>query len=689
MQNIGTYSRHLSVLPGLQSLLGQPVVHLRAGRSPRAAQVDTIVGWGLRPTTRKPRLIARREALPFIALEDGFLRSFGTGAAYPTLSLVVDPIGIYYAADRASTLECLLQSDQDLLTGAGADYVQARAQFVCLGLSKYNLAPDLQTLPGPADRRRVLVVDQTVGDASVEYGLANETSFAQMLQAAKDENPDALIFVKTHPEVSGGAKKGFLSNTQQDERTFLLRDPASPASLFRQIDQVYVVTSHMGFEALLHGLKVTCFGMPWYAGWGATHDRLKCERRKRQRSVDELFAAAYLHYTRYLNPETLERGNIFDVMKWLTLQRHMHQALTGRTIAVGYRRWKAENVRPFLSTDPTRVHFVANARAAEALFPTPEDRLVVWGASPDEAIVELSQQSGASLLRMEDGFVRSVGLGSDFVPPGALVLDRRGLYFDARQTHDLELLLNNRSFTGADIERARRVRQLIVDNALTKYNIEPTYPAKWADGNRHTILVPGQVEDDASIRFGCGDVRDNLSLLRAARSANPNAFIVYKPHPDVLVRNRHGNVHTQEALHFADHIETQVSIVSCIESASEIHTMTSLSGFDALIRNKRVVTYGSPFYAGWGLTTDHRPPLRRTRRLELDQLIAGVMLHYPLYWDWTLNGYTTCEGALHRIIQQKSKLVHNKDFLGVRKSYVQRQCYKLRLWARAKFLVTR
>ena len=676
-------------MPGLYSALGHPVVHLRKRKSPRSANVDAIAGWGLRPTTRKPRLLAQREALPFIALEDGFLRSFGTGPTYPTLSLVVDDEGIYYAADRPSALERLLQSEQDLLVGAGSDYALARAEFISLGLSKYNLAPDLPTLPRANSGRRILVVDQTVGDASVEYGLANAATFAQMLQAAKDENPDATIYVKTHPEVSGGAKKGFLSDTQQDSRTVLLREPASPASLFRQMDQVYVVTSHMGFEALLHGVKVTCFGMPWYAGWGATQDRLKCDRRVRRRNVDELFAAAYLHYTRYLNPETLERGTIFDVMSWLALQRRMQHALEGRTIAVGYRRWKAENVRPFLHSNPARVHFVADATAAATISPGPQDRLVVWGATPNAQVVSLAGSSGAALLRMEDGFVRSVGLGSDFVPPNALVLDSRGIYFDARQPHDLEELLNNYSFTSRDLERARKVRQLIIDNALTKYNIEPTHLPSWRNCNRPIVLVPGQVEDDASISFGCGDVRKNLTLLQAAREARPDAFLVYKPHPDVTVRNRMGKVLRNEALRFADHIETEVSIVSCIDAATEIHTMTSLSGFDALLRGKKVVTYGSPFYAGWGLSVDHRPPARRNRKLKIDELIAGVMLHYPIYWDWTLNGYTTCEGALHRIIQRKSELANGEAFGGLRKTYFQRQSHKLKLWAKAKFLVTR
>jgi capsular polysaccharide export protein len=270
-----------------------------------------------------------------------------------------------------------------------------------------------------------------------------------------------------------------------------------------------------------------------------------------------------------------------------------------------------------------------------------------------------------------------------------LVIDARGIYFDARQPSDLELLLNSHQFTDEDRHRASVVRKLIVQNQLTKYNIEPVSKPTWHQTNRRIVLVPGQVEDDASIRFGCGEVSDNLSLLKAARKTCPDALLVYKPHPDVVVRNRKGRVHRNDALRYADVIETEVSIVSCIEACDELHTMTSLSGFDALLRRKSVFVYGKPFYAGWGLTTDCIQIPRRTRPLDLDELVAGTMLYYPFYWDWTLNGYTTCEAAILQIIRTRDRLTANRCLTSVRKTYFQRQIHKLKLWAKTGFLLSR
>jgi len=335
------------------------------------------------------------------------------------------------------------------------------------------------------------------------------------------------------------------------------------------------------------------------------------------------------------------------------------------------------------------VHFVPNAKAAAKLTPKQEDRLVVWGASPSAAVTALASQSGATLLRMEDGFVRSIGLGSDFVPPHSLVTDARGLYFDARKPSDLEQLLNTHAFTDEDRRRARVVRDLIVTHGLTKYNIEATEEPSWRNAGERIVLVPGQVEDDASIKFGCTLTRDNLALLEATRRACPDAFIVYKPHPDVMVRNRAGRVHREDALRYADAIETTESIVGCIEAADELHTMTSLSGFDALLRGKRVVVHGKPFYAGWGLTEDREMPSRRDRTLTLDELVAGALLHYPLYWDWTLNGFTTAEAAIRQLAEKRQRLIADNRLPSVQKTYLQRQLHKLRLWAKAGFLVTR
>ena len=251
---------------------------------------------------------------------------------HTSLSLVVDDTGIHYDCTRPSAIEQWLASNDTLLDqGTANDVVRARALIAAHGLSKYNDAPALgrveaamgRPLLRPDDRQRVLVVDQTSGDLSIAFGAASARSFHEMLAAALADHPRATVYVKTHPETTSGRKPGHFTHLQESDRVVVLRQAIEPLSLLRQVDAVYVVSSTLGFEAVMAGKPVTCFGLPWYAGWGVTQDRQRCVRRTRTRSVDELFAAAYLHYARYLNPETHERGTIFDVIEWLIRQRCM------------------------------------------------------------------------------------------------------------------------------------------------------------------------------------------------------------------------------------------------------------------------------------------------------------------------------------------------------------------------------
>jgi capsular polysaccharide export protein len=327
------------------------------------------IGWGAKPSAKRAAWYAACSGGKSLQLEDGFLRSFGTGENFPSLSLVVDKLGIYYDSTCASALEALLASDVDVLEGIAADVVRARALVLTHRLSKYNHAADWELggrlgsdsgSPHPSPLlggegvnagmevdagvvKAVLVIDQTAGDMSVSLGGASADTFAAMLAAARAENPQATIYVKTHPEVTSGRKGGYLTQVQDGvvdgQHTVVLRQAINPLSLIEQMDRVYVVTSTMGFEALLAGKPVSVFGMPWYAGWGATDDRQTCPRRlprvSRQRSVNDLFAAAYFHYTRYLNPETHERGTIFDVIAWLVRQRRMAGLLDVQAVPHG------------------------------------------------------------------------------------------------------------------------------------------------------------------------------------------------------------------------------------------------------------------------------------------------------------------------------------------------------------------
>ena len=147
------------------------------------------------------------------------------------------------------------------------------------------------------------------------------------------------------------------------------------------------------------------------------------------------------------------------------------------------------------------------------------------------------------------------------------------------------------------------------------------------------MLVPGQVEDDASIRLGSPQLRSNLELLGAVRERHPDAFILYKPHPDVEAGFRRGHIPRQRAASLADLIVSKGSILHLIGVCDQVETITSLAGFEALLRGKPVATHGQPFFAGWGLTEDLCPVSRRTRRRSVDELVAAALILYPRYID--------------------------------------------------------
>lgn len=324
-------SAGLARIPTLAALL-QGEVLIDARSATRHPRLMGVLAWGRKASARQAERRANRLGLPVRWLEDGLLRSFLPGPQHPPLSLLVDDEGVPYDAARPSALESLLNSAEHLLAGGMAEQAaRARALIDRHGLSKYNHAPSLRrrhTVAGCAalrqgDRQRILLVDQTAGDLSIAHGGAGPQRFAAMLRAALEEHPRATVYVKTHPEVSLGRKRGHFTHLRDSDRVVVLHEPIEPRSLIVEMDQVFVVTSTLGFEALLAGKPVTCFGRPWYAGWGVTQDREVMARRSRHRDVDELFAAAYLRGARYFNPETHGRGTVFDVIHWLIRQRRM------------------------------------------------------------------------------------------------------------------------------------------------------------------------------------------------------------------------------------------------------------------------------------------------------------------------------------------------------------------------------
>jgi capsular polysaccharide export protein len=230
------------------------------------------------------------------------------------------------------------------------------------------------------------------------------------------------------------------------------------------------------------------------------------------------------------------------------------------------------------------------------------------------------------------------------------------MYYDASKVSDLEQLLQTTEISPFLLERARLLRERIVKYELTKYNqaAKPSHNAtvslKELAAERKMILVPGQVETDASIKFGSPTIRQNMALLQTVRAANSDAYLIYKPHPDIVAGLRAKGEGENQARQWCDALITDHAIGELLSQVDEVHLLTSLTGFEALLRGKQVTCYGQPFYAGWGLTTDKEPISRRTRRLSLDELVAAALILYPTYVSPSTQHYLTAEQALDELL---------------------------------------
>lgn len=351
--------------------------------------------------------------------------------------------------------------------------------------------------------------------------------------------------------------------------------------------------------------------------------------------------AALLAAARGVSPWTGERLSLGDAVEAQALLRDAAMRARGPVGLVGMSPWKRGCLRPFLTGPdgpPQAARSAAEARARGW-------RPVLWGAAEGGAGAE-------DALRVEDGFLRSVGLGLRHTPPLSLAIDALPPHFDATRPNGFEAVVAAAAFTPGLLGRARRLRERIAALGLTKYNLAGGGSLPEALG-REAVLAAGQVESDASIRLGARAIRTDLALLEAARARWPDALIVYKPHPDVLTGLRPGGAPAAAAAALGVHVAAGVATTAALAWADRVATMTSLIGFEALLRGKAVSTFGRPFYAGWGLTDDADPP-PRSRRLSLDELVAAALILYPRYIDPATGLPCPPEIALDALVRERA-----------------------------------
>jgi len=599
---------------------------------------DGVAIWGQSPTAWRGAAIAGSRGVPLVRIEDAFLRSLHPGRAgrEGPLGLLVDPQGVHFDSSRPSRLEDILQTADFTESNILDSAVGLIAQIQHLGLSKYNNFDDELPAPPPG---YVLVIDQTRGDASITGAGASAATFRQMLEAARRENPETRLVLRTHPETAAGLRPGHFGPADAGGRVSLMTAPVLPQRLLAGAAKVYTVSSQMGFEAILSGHRPRVFGQPFYMGWGLSEDEAPLPRRTRRLTPAELFAGAMLLAPLWYDPCRDRLCGLQDVIRQLEAEIRAYREDRNGHVAFGMRLWKRPRLQSiFGRCRPLR--FRDDPAAAAALARQSGRGLLVWaGKEP--------QDFGRPCLRVEDGFLRSRGLGAELVAPLSLVTDDLGIYYDPTRPSRLERLIGGPLPPGG-AERAQALVDRLRAARLSKYNLPGRPLPPLPPG--HRILVPGQVEDDASIRLGAGPVRTNLALLQAVRAARPGAVILYKPHPDVEAGLRPGAIPEAALAGLADRVLRHADPAELLDTVQEVWTMTSLLGFEALLRGLPVTCLGAPFYAGWGLTEDLGPvPERRTARPDLAQLVHAALVAYPRYWDPVSQRPCPVEVALERL----------------------------------------
>ncbi|MFB2594195.1 capsular polysaccharide biosynthesis protein [Paracoccus sp. p4-l81] len=585
---------------------------------PRAG--EGVIVWGRGPYAHRGEWAAARAGVPLIRAEDAFLRSVHPGRARrrAALGLLLDPVGVHYDASRPSRIEVMLAAGPTTDTTLRARAVDGIARLRAADLSKYNSHDPDAALPEPG---YVLVIDQTRGDASIRFGGADAARFAMMLAQARADHPDRTIVVKSHPEVARGLRPGHFTPADLQPGEVWLDGPVSPWKLLAGAAAVYAVTSQLGYEAVLAGHRPVIFGQPFYAGWGLTEDRAApLPRRGITHDAASLFAVTHLTAPIWVSP-CLDRCLTFEeAVDQLEAEARAWREDRAGYVALNMRLWKRRFLNGFFGQErPLRF-----ARDAHQALRSGRP-VLVWGSAP--------APDGA--IRVEDGFLRSRGLGAELVPPVSLIADRTGgVYYDPAAPLRIEAAMAEPLPPGG-AARARRLAQAIRDAGISKYNLTPgalpDLPPR--NGSRLRILVPGQVEDDASIRLGGGAVRRNLDLLRAARAVHPGAFIIFKPHPDVQAGLRPGAVDDTQAAGLADLVVNDADPLALIGAVDRVWTMTSTLGFEALLRGCPVTCLGAPFYAGYGLTDDLGPAPARRQPADLAALIHACLIAAPRYRD--------------------------------------------------------
>ena len=282
---------------------------------------------------------------------------------------------------------------------------------------------------------------------------------------------------------------------------------------------------------------------------------------------------------------------------------------------------------------------------------------VVWGLNTCIPLQRLIKKKKCQIYRIEDGFIRGIGSNSAMGRKKSLIIEKDNLHYGNLGTSHFERALSNTEYTDQMRCRANELIGKIRNFGILKYNFPLSRKVREYKSRKIKILIPLQIDSGWSISVS-GNRYNSSDLPEIVRERSPDSYIILKTPPDFSaeqvrnVRSKYRNV--------VDYIESELDLDVVLHQVDEVVTVSSTTGFEALIRGKRVVVYGEPFFAGWGLTTDNHVVKNRGRKLELSELVYTSLIDYPYYYSYGKKKQSEVEPIIEEILNEKERIESSK-----------------------------
>jgi hypothetical protein len=290
------------------------------------------------------------------------------------------------------------------------------------------------------------------------------------------------------------------------------------------------------------------------------------------------------------------------------------------------------------------------------------DRYVQWGitTTPSKELLRgLLGGYGHRPYIIEDGFIRSIGIGLSKEPGLSITLCGDTAYYDAYNSSNFELTLNSdRIFSKDELDYASKSINLILKHRISKYNNSPFLPIQIGDSNRSKLLIVDQRFGDASISSSMANEESFKRMLIEAIENNPDYDIIVKRHPDAVKGGKQSyfNDAAVEYLKYTSSvhiIDFDIHPHQLIEMVDKVYVVSSGLGMEALLMGKQVYCYGAPFYSNWGVTKDMINIERRNKKRTIEEIFYTSFILYSRYYSPDLERVCSIEECIDYVIKHR------------------------------------